>query len=68
MRRDYRPIIITLAHPGNHGGSSYLLESAEKNLNGGRGIDSHKIYIYIYSAERDLPYLLPMCGNAAAKH
>ena len=27
MRRDYRPIIITLAHPENYGGSSYLLTS-----------------------------------------
>ena len=30
MRRDYRPIIITLVHPENHGGSSYLLASAAK--------------------------------------
>ena len=28
MLRDYRPIIIILAHPGNRGGSSYLLASA----------------------------------------
>ena len=27
MRRDYRPIIITLAHPENYGGSSYLITS-----------------------------------------
>ena len=30
MRRDYGPIIITLADPENYGGSSYLLPSAAK--------------------------------------
>ena len=38
---ELRPIIITLAHPENHGGSSYLLISAAKSK-GGRGSDSHK--------------------------
>ena len=30
MRRDNRPIIITLGHPENYGGSPYLLASAAK--------------------------------------
>ena len=30
MRRDYKLIIMTLAHPENHGGSSYLLANAAK--------------------------------------
>ena len=34
MRRHLRPIIITLAHPENHGGSSYNLRAQRKSKGG----------------------------------